>query len=269
MDLIDVRPSTTPARRHILHFGAGGEPRRRLFCLPFAGGTPGIYRAWSRLVPADVDVAAVQLPGRTPGCGEPLLATIEEIIAVLLAELQAASALPYALFGHSMGALVAFELTVALENAGGRPPDCLFVSGRKAPDELHAGSFLHDLPDDEFVDAIDRNFGAVPDAIRREPELLALLLPALRADVRTFETYAPLSNAKVRCPVHVYGGADDTRPRPHHLPGWQRVAERAITIDLFPGGHFFLSDEAPALTADITGRWMFDRSDGGNGPGTG
>ena len=191
MDVTTVHPATMPTRRHILHFGAGGEYRRRLFCLPFAGGTPGVYRAWSPLLPADVDVAAVQLPGRTPGSGEPLLATIEEIIDVLLPEVQAATDVPFALFGHSMGALVAFELALALEDADGPAPDCLFVSGRKAPDELHRGPFLHALPDDEFLDALAVRFGGVPDAIRAEPELLALLLPALRADVRTFETYAP------------------------------------------------------------------------------
>jgi medium-chain acyl-[acyl-carrier-protein] hydrolase len=262
VELIESRAAGATARRHVLRFGTGADHRRRLFCLPYAGGTPAVYRAWSKLLPADVDVAAVALPGRTPGSAEPLLCSIDEIVAVLLPEVQAAATdLPYALFGHSMGALVAFELAVALEATAGPGPDCLFVSGRRAPDEPHRSSFIHDLPDDAFLDALDRSYGGVPDAVRLEPELLALLLPALRADVRTFETYAPLSDARVRCPVHVCGGADDTRPRPDQLRGWQRVADQEISVDLFPGGHFYLTAETVALTSDIAARWARDRAE--------
>jgi surfactin synthase thioesterase subunit len=123
---------------------------------------------------------------------------------------------------------------------------------------LHRGPFIHGLPDDEFVTAIDRGYGGVPAAVRDEPELLALLLPGLRADVRAYETYEPLSADRVRCPVHVYGGRDDTKPRPDQLAGWQRVAEREISVALFPGDHFYLSAEKDALTADLTRRWAGD-----------
>jgi surfactin synthase thioesterase subunit len=258
VELTEVRAAGATSRRHLLRFGAAADHGRRLFCLPYAGGTPGVYRAWAKLLPADVDVMAVTLPGRTPGSGEALLGSVGEIVAVLLPEVRAATDLPYALFGHSMGALVAFELAVALQDAGGPGPDCLFVSGRRPPDEPHTSSFIHDLPDGEFLDALDRSYGGVPDAIRREPELLALLLPALRADVRTFETYARLSGARVHCPVHVYGGAHDTRPRPEQLNGWQRVAEHEISVRLFPGGHFYLTAETDAVTADIATRWARD-----------
>jgi len=261
VELIRGPAAGTASGRHLLRFGSNGHHGRRLFCLPFAGGGPATYRGWARRLPADVDVTAVQLPGRTPGSAEPLLASVEEIVDALLPEIRAATDLPYALFGHSMGALVAFELAVALEGAGGPGPTSLFVSGRRAPDELHAGAPLHDLADDAFLDALDRSYGAVPAAIRAEPELLAMLLPALRADVRTFETYAPLTATRVRCPVHVYGGVDDTRPRPEHLTGWQRVAEGEITVQLFPGGHFYLVSEADALTADIGVRWARDAAE--------
>jgi surfactin synthase thioesterase subunit len=260
-----MRAPGVTARRHLLRFGPATDHERRLFCLPYAGGTPGAYRAWSKRLPTDVDVTAVTLPGRTPGSGEPLLGSVGEIVAVLRAEVEAAADLPYALFGHSMGALVAFELAVALEASEGRGPDCLFVSGRRAPDEPHTASFIHDLPDEEFLDALDRSYGGVPDAIRHEPELLALLLPALRADVRTFETYTRLSDTRVRCPVHVSGGADDTRPRPDELRGWQRVAEQDISVRLFPGGHFYLTTETEAVTTDIATRWARDRTERGAG----
>ncbi len=130
------------------------------------------------------------------------------------------------------------------------------MSGRRrVPNELHTGRHLHDLADDEFLDAMDARYGGVPAAVRKEPDLLALFLPALRADVRTFETYAPLRDDMVRCPVHVYGGSDDTHPRPDQLAGWQTVAESPITVRTFPGDHFYLATGRAALVGDLAGRW--------------
>jgi len=246
---------TTAQTPSLLRFGATGTARRRLFCLPFAGGTPAAYRMWTRDLPDDVEVVAVPLPGRNPSSREPLLDSMDDIVAALLPAVRGAADLPYVIFGHSLGALVAFELTVALEQSDAPAPDALFVSGRRSPDAPATGRPIYDLPDDAFLDAIDRSFGGVPEAIRREPELLALLLPALRADVRTYETYAPLTQRKVGCAVHVYGGVDDAHPRPDELSGWQRVAEQPVTVQLFPGGHFYLTTARTDLTADIVRRW--------------
>jgi medium-chain acyl-[acyl-carrier-protein] hydrolase len=239
----------------LLRFGTTGSARRRIFCLPFAGGTPAAYRLWTRDLPDDVEVVAVPLPGRNPASREPLLDSMDDIVTALLPAIRGAADLPFVIFGHSLGALVAFELTIALERSDTPSPAALFVSGRRSPDAPATSRPIYDLPDDAFLDAIDRSFGGVPEAIRREPELLALLLPALRADVRTYETYAPLTDRKVRCPVHVYGGADDAHPRPDELSGWQRVAEQPVTVQLFAGGHFYLTSARTDLTADIIRRW--------------
>jgi surfactin synthase thioesterase subunit len=238
-----------------LRFGATDGARRRLVCLPFAGGGAASYRLWPQGLPDDVEVAAVQLPGREGRRDTPALASVEQMVAVTLAALEHVPDLPLAIFGHSLGALVAFELTVALESRGGAAPTRLFVSGRRAPDEPCALPPVHGLPDEQFLDAMQERYGGVPEVVRREPDLLALLLPALRADVRAFETYAPLTDRRVRCPVHVYGGLDDTRPRPDELGGWQRVAERDVTVKLFPGDHFYLASQHDALTAEIAGQW--------------
>jgi medium-chain acyl-[acyl-carrier-protein] hydrolase len=242
-------------RRTLLRFGPRGPVRRRLFCLPYAGGSPAMYRTWVQDLPDDVEVAAIQLPGRAPGSAELPLDSLDLIVEAVLPAVRDATDVPYALFGHSMGSLIAFELAIALESGGGAPPDALFVSGRRAPNELHTGRYLHDLPEEAFLDAMDARYGGVPAAVRSEPELLALFLPALRADVRTFETYAPLTDAKVRCPVHVYGGADDTHPRPDQLASWQTVAESDVTVRLFPGEHFYVTTARAELVADIARRW--------------
>jgi surfactin synthase thioesterase subunit len=254
--MLTATPSpSAPRRGHLTRLGGASAPRRRLFCVPFAGGGPAAYRLWANDLPSDIEVVAVQLPGRNPAAPAPPPDSVAEIVAILRPELEAVADVPFALFGHSLGALIAFELAVALERAPTTGPDRLFVSGRASPTKLFRGRSLHALGDDAFLDALSEQFGGVPEAVRAEPDLLALLLPALRADIRTFETYAPLTDRDVRCPVHVYGGADDPSPRPDDLAGWQEVAEQPITVRVFPGGHFYLNTARAELTADLARRW--------------
>lgn len=247
-------PSSARVPRGLVRFGATGPKARRLYCLPFAGGGPSTYRMWPRSLPDDIDVVAVQFPGRDPSSPETPADSIAEIVDVALAsinELQESDSVPFSLFGHSMGALVAFEMTVALEEAGGRSPSRLFVSGRRPPDELHHGNNVHALADDQFLDEMQRSYGGVPDVVRNEPELLALFLPSLRADIKALETYAPRTGRQVRCPIRIYGGAQDRNPRPSQLGGWQRVAAQDVSIRVFDGDHFYLAAARDALTADI------------------
>jgi surfactin synthase thioesterase subunit len=262
----------------LIRFAATGQPRRRLYCLPFAGGGPSTYRLWPKSLPSDVEVLVVVLAGRDPrtraASGEPPPGSMAGIVPPALAaieERQRAEPLPFAVFGHSMGALIAYELTVHLEHAAGadggpQAPSHLFVSGRRPPDELHRDERIHELADDAFLDSMQRLYGNIPDAVRQEPELLALFLPGLRADVQVFETYAPLTDRRVHCPVRVYGGADDRRPRPEALAGWQRSAERPISVRTFPGGHFYLDAGRSELLADIAAHWSAAASS--PGPGT-
>jgi medium-chain acyl-[acyl-carrier-protein] hydrolase len=241
-----------------VRFAATGTARRRLLCLPYAGGGPSIYRLWPKSLPADIEVIVAKVPGRDPSSRQAPLDSIADIVAVVVAattELQADDPLPFALFGHSMGALVAFETAVVLERAGGPSPDILFVSGRRPPDELHDGQQIHALADELFLDRMQDLYGGVPDVIRNEPDLLRMLLPTLRADIRALETYAPDTHGSVRCQVRVYGGLHDTHPRPSQLPGWQRVAERPVTVRAFDGGHFYLNDARDELVADIAATW--------------
>lgn len=256
----------------ILRFAATGEARRRLYCLPFAGGGPSTYRTWPRHLHPDIEVCAIVLPGRDPrdlargGEAPPgLMSVILPSVVAAVVETESAAPLPFAVFGHSMGALIAYELTVALEDRTAgieRPPEHLFVSGRRPPDELHRAASIHALPDNEFLDELQVRYGGVPEVVRSEPELLALFLPALRADVQVFETYQPLTDRKVACKIHVYGGDADLRPRPEQLAGWHRVAEREVSVRTFPGDHFYLVNEVAGLADDLSESWVSARRPG-------
>lgn len=247
---------STPVREATLRcFEPRQAPKRRLICLPYAGGGPATYRPWSQHLPDDVEVVAVQFPGREPPYREPPLDSIADLVASLLPPLAERADLPFALFGHSMGALVAFEATLAMERDGGPSPSLLFVSSRRPPDEPADHAPVHDLPDDAFVDAMVRRYNAVPEVVRREPDLMALLLPVLRADIRAYERYEPLSGRQVQCPVRVYGGTDDRHPRPQLLPLWRRVAEHDVSVRVFEGDHFWLAEHAAAVAGDIVDTW--------------
>jgi medium-chain acyl-[acyl-carrier-protein] hydrolase len=246
--------STRPAAT-LVRIGGTGKASRRLICVPFAGGGIGAFRAWARRLPVGVELVAAQLPGRESRLREAPLDSIAEIVAGMLPSVAGAADLPLALFGHSMGALIAYELALALEAGAGRAPAHLFLSARRPPDEPDPEAPVHHLPDPQFLDELQSRYGAVPPAVRQEPELLALLLPTLRADIRALESYAP-STRKVRCPLHVYGGLDDRHPRPSQLAGWQRVAEREIRVRLFSGDHFYLTAQPDALIEDIASTWV-------------
>lgn len=260
-----VNPATDGATARVpnapmsfLRLGATAAPRRRLFCLPFAGGGAAVFRPWAKALPGDVELMAVQLPGREARLRERPLDRIEAIVEAVRPAVLAAADLPYAIFGHSMGALVAFELALALEAAGGRPPSRLFVSARRAPDEADEQPPMDALADERFLDEMQRRYGGVPAVVRQEPELMALLLPTLRADIRALERYAPSGPSgtrRVRCPVHVYGGADDQHPRPVQLAGWERVADGPVRVRVFAGDHFYLTTARDALVADIAAHW--------------
>lgn len=244
----------------LLRLGVRAAAKRRLFCMPYAGGGVAPYRLWFKSLPDDIEVHAAQLPGRETRLREMPLSSIMSMVETLLPAIEAASDLPYAIFGHSMGALIAYELTAALERRGMRSPERLFVSARRPPDEPDTWSPIHELPEPAFLDELQTRYGAIPAPVLAEPELLELLLPVVRADIRAVETYWPSADipTKVRCPVSVYGGDADTHPRPAQLPLWHRVAASPVRVRLFSGDHFYLNAQREPLTADIAAQWPPD-----------
>lgn len=215
-------------------------PRRRLFCLPYAGGAASIYRDWPSLAPPGVGVCAIQLPARERRLREAPLASMSAVLEGLTPALRPWLDLPFALFGHSIGALIAFELTRRLRRDKGPQPDWLFVSACTAP-QLARPSHqpLHDLPRDELVAELRRLQGT-PEAVLDHPELLDLLLPALRADFAVWETYRYTDEPPLACPLTAVGGRDDPEVSEEGVRAWAQQTTGPFDAHLFPGDHFFL-----------------------------
>jgi surfactin synthase thioesterase subunit len=229
----------------------GRVVRARLFCFPYAGVGASAYRLWSAGLPPEVEVCAVQLPGRESRYREPALTRIDAVVAALLPALRPHLDLPFFFFGHSMGAVLATELTLALAGAGDALPGHLFVSARRPPDAPDPDTPLGGLSDTEFVTEINRRYGGIPHEVMQDAEMMALLLPSLRADIAALENHVPARPTRITVPLSVFGGTLDLRvPRPH-LEAWRAAAAPRFKLRMFPGDHFYINTCRAELLAEI------------------
>lgn len=224
--------------------------RLRLFCFPYAGGGASIYSRWQESFPAEVELCALELPGRRARRREPLIRSGTSLVEATAEALSTLPELPFAFFGHSMGALLAFELALFLRRAGRPGPRALFLSAAAAPHLPRRHAPMWNLPDEAFVQEL-RRYGGTPEEVFSEPAMLALFLPALRADFEVFDTYVYGGDRLSGVPVHVYGGREDVRVSPGHLRAWSEVAPGLQSVALFPGGHFYLHEQRAALIAAL------------------
>lgn len=228
------------------------DARLRLWCLPHAGVGASVYRPWIGCV-SGVAVAGVALPGREGRLRERAFTEIGALADAAAAGLAEKVDRPYALFGHSMGALLAFELARRFRDAGLGEPVHLFVSGRRAPHLPSRRPALTHLPDEAFVEAIARRYGGVPREVREHPDLLALLLPTLRADFRAVESYAVTAAPPLTCPVTALGGTRDEETTAEELEGWSEHTTGGFRVRRFEGGHFFVQEAGAEVLAYVTG----------------
>ncbi|WP_044241779.1 thioesterase II family protein [Chondromyces apiculatus] len=223
----------------------GAAPRVRLICVPYAGGGAASFRTWPAKLPADVELLAIQLPGRGMRMGEPLLRRVEQVVDAV-GPLLTDSPVPFVLFGHSMGAILSFNLCRWLRNQGHPLPARLIVSGHRAPNLPDPEPPKHHLSDAALLDRI-RRYGGTPEEILREPELMELMLPILRADFELLGTHAYTSAAPLPVPLLALGGADDPNAPPDTIEAWREHAAGEFSSRIFPGGHFFLHTEEAAV----------------------
>lgn len=222
----------------------------RLFCLPFAGGGAQEFQTWPASLPPEVELCAVNLPGRGRRFREAPHRRLAALVSDLSAGLAPFCDRPFALFGHSMGAYLAFELARAHHRLGTRAPRHLFVSGAGAP-QLPDRHKFHVLADDGFLDAIQRMNGIDP-ALLASTELVELMLPVIRADFELVETYVCEDGLPLTCPISVYGGSSDWVVPADRLAPWRAQTTAACRVEMFGGDHFFLRSAQRELLGSIT-----------------
>jgi len=220
----------------------------RLVCIPYAGGGVNVYRAWAGLLPTAVELCAAQLPGRELRLSEPLVSRVGTVLDALEAELAPLGDRPLALFGHSMGALLAFELARRLERSGFEVAH-LIVSGWRAP-QLPDRERLHDLPEPAFIEAL-RRFGGTPEVVFANPELLQLVLPILRSDLRLVETHVTQPGAPLSCPILALGGLRDAMVTRADVEAWREQTAGPFRAAYCDAGHLFLQAERDFVLAQI------------------
>lgn len=236
----------------LMRFASRSPASARLFCFPHAGVGASVFRLWPEGLPPRLEVSALQLPGRANRLREPPIASIPELVQAIVPALLPHLDLPFAFFGHSMGAVLAAEVTRELAARGLTLPRHLLVSGRRPPHVPNPDPPLHPLPDKEFVSEINRRYGGIPAELLQHEDLMALLLPCLRADIKALELHRPAQRAPLSCPLAAFGGSDDRLTPREHLDAWRVETSGAFRVRVFAGDHFYLEPRRAELLADLS-----------------
>ncbi|MFG3207655.1 thioesterase II family protein [Streptomyces sp. NPDC048192] len=229
----------------------GTRPALRLFVLHHAGGSHVLYRHWPAGLPRTWDVRLLDAPGHGLLLDLPLIGDAGRLADFLLRSIDPEPAVPYALFGHSMGALVAYEITRRAVDRGLPPPVWVGVSARSAPRTAGPVQRYHELPDAELRTRLTL-LGGTPGGIFDDPGLWALYAPVIRADLRLVENWRPAADAgPLPVALSAYAGRDDRFASPRRMAGWAEHTERFAGLRVFDGGHFYFQDDPAPLLRQI------------------
>ena len=223
----------------------------RLFCFPYAGVGSSAYRGWGDSSPEGLEVCLLQPPGRENRLREAGLTSIGEIVDSLVSDLLSRSDLPFAFFGQSLGAVVAFETTRRLRRMGGRLPDALFVAASRAPQLPWPHPHVRHLDDVALLNVLNQRYDSVPRVVIDDPELRALLTPAVRADMAAVETYAYEVEEPFDLPLYAFGGDEDRMVGQHELQHWSAQTTGPFRLRMMSGAHLFAHDSRDALIAEV------------------
>ncbi len=210
-----------------------------------------MYFSWAAALAPEIELWAVRLPGRETRLREPGFTSFPAAVEALEREVAPRLRAPYAFFGHSLGALIAFEFARALQAKSGPAPGAVIVSGSRAPELPEAEAHIGGLPDDRFILELRDRYNGIPPAVLQHPELLELVLPLLRADVRLFEDYRYVPGPALRCPLAAFGGTADPLVSVDDLAAWRTHTHGAFQTQVFPGDHFFQQSAAGAVIAAV------------------
>ena len=221
----------------------------RLFCLPHAGGSAVFYRPWAKQVSPAVEVQAVQYPGRADRMADAPVADAHQLARLVAGAMAPLMDRPAALFGHSMGAVLAYEVARLLQERGSAPVH-VFASGTRPPHDRGDDRRVSDLDDDGVVQEMIELGGTDADALR-EPELRELVLPYVRNDFALIEDYAHRDGTRLTVPITAIIGDSDAHVSPEQARGWAQATDGRFALRTLPGGHFYLAEQQAAVIAEI------------------
>jgi surfactin synthase thioesterase subunit len=246
------QPVSTPASADawVVRYRPNEQARLRLFCLPYAGGSASIFRSWQDGLPADIEVCGIQYPGRENRLSEPAYTRLAPLVQALAEALCPFLDRPFAFYGHSMGALVSFELARQLRRTQNRLPICLYLAAYRAPQLPNPNIKIYHLPSEVFKVVLRAD--GIPETILQNEELMQAILPTLRADFELCDTYQYREEPPLACPFVIFGGQEDVRVRAADLESWPRHSSAPCQLSLLPGSHFFLHSAADLLFAAIS-----------------
>ncbi len=218
-----------------------------LFCFPFAGGTGATYRSWQENLPEKTRVTALEMPGRGTRFSEPLLSTMEAVVDDFISIILRQDVSDRTIFfGHSMGALVAYEIARKLQLMGDLRVDALMISGGRSPLNRVPRRDLHKLTDNELAREL-RRIGGTPEAILQDRELLGFFLPKIRADFKILETFNPNLEGTLDIPLFVCRGERDALISRAQMSAWAPLTTNQVYYEEFSGGHFYLASQPKQL----------------------
>ena len=251
-----------PEDRWVLRRHPEPGARLRLFCLPHAGGDTWMFADWHQALAPEIEVCPIRLPGRGSRMSDPPFEEVGALVHAIASGLAGLLDGPFAIFGHSMGALIGFELARLLERERRRVPAMLCVAACRAPHHPREMPTFSHLPPYLLLDALHRRYGLYGDMAGND-ELLRLMLPTLRADLKICESYAPDADGRVACPIAAYAGIDDSTIDGPALEAWRDDTSDAFRGQVLSGGHFFPIEAKAELLATLKADLAWALSGGG------
>jgi len=234
----------------VVRFPGQSTARTRLFCFPYAGAGGAAFADWPPYLSDVVELIALTLPGREARFGEGPLESVAAAVQDIGQSIVGLLERPFAFFGHSLGALVAFETARWLRRGGLESPELLIVSGALAPHAPRRSQSVHKLPVDSFVSEL-RRFNGTPGQILENPDLMNLVLPAIRADFMAFENYTFIEEQPLSCSLVTFAGRMDREAPPADMLAWRQHTIGNFDSFVFPGEHFFVKSERSAVLQTI------------------